>query len=378
MKKIVFTIGLILSLYNCSKPKQLEITSPNGLVKIVLDNQGEILKYNLFDNDTVLVLDSEISILQGLEVKITETKTKQVNETWKPVWGQFSEIIDQYNELEVSLDYEGIPAKLFIRTYNNGLAFRFTILEVPEITKPSFFMEYGLTHTSKLYSPAFEKEPIGPIEIGALAKMDTIKYAFKMPLLVENAQHKFLSLLESDLISAPGFDLIEFKFDTDRNKLVSENDFISDEKSLVTPWRIILFEDQIGDLLTNTVPLNVAAPNQIQNTSWIKPGKTLWDWRVHGYQAEDGFTYGIDNESYFRYIDFAAENNIEYFMIDDAWYTDVKPGYIQMSEKLDLDKVTGYAQEKGVSLLLYYDRRQGNYGDEALFPYYKSLDMKGV
>ncbi|WP_397447896.1 glycoside hydrolase family 97 catalytic domain-containing protein [Polaribacter sp. R77954] len=73
------------------------------------------------------------------------------------------------------------------------------------------------------------------------------------------------------------------------------------------------------------MPLNVATPNKIKKPSWIKPGKTLWDWRVHGFKTEDGFTYGINNESYYRYIDFAAKNKIEYFMMDDGWYTDVNP-----------------------------------------------------
>ncbi|WP_158973899.1 glycoside hydrolase family 97 catalytic domain-containing protein [Cellulophaga sp. L1A9] len=126
------------------------------------------------------------------------------------------------------------------------------------------------------------------------------------------------------------------------------------------------------------MPLNVAAPNQIKNSSWIKPGKTLWDWRVHGYTADDGFTYGINNESYYRFLDFASENDIEYFMIDAGWYSDVKQGQIEMSENLNFDKVTNYAAEKGVSLLLYYDRKRGDYGDEDLFSYFKSLGMKGI
>ncbi|MUH35550.1 hypothetical protein D9O36_06845 [Zobellia amurskyensis] len=140
----------------------------------------------------------------------------------------------------------------------------------------------------------------------------------------------------------------------------------------------MLLEENIGDLLTNTVPQNVAAPLALEDTSWIKPGKTVWDWRVHGYTAADGFTYGIDTESYLRFIDFAADNGIEYFMIDDAWYTDVSEGHIEMSDKLDLQKVMDYAKEKGVSILLYYDRRQGDYGDAALFPYYQELGTKGI
>ncbi len=378
MKKIVFVVSFVLALCSCANQKHFELTSPDGKVKIVLDNTENNLKYNLSGSGSDLILNSEISILQGLKVVILDTKIKEVNETWNPVWGQFSEIKDTYNELEVSLDYEGIPAKLYVRTYNNGVAFRFNVSEVSKNKKPSFFIEYGLPKTSNLYSPVGEGEPWGPLKIDDFIKMDSIKQPFKMPLVVETVENKFMSLLESDLVSAPGFKVIDFNFDTQRANLISNNEFISEEKNIITPWRVILLEDTIGNLLTNTVPLNVAAPNKIEDPSWIKPGKTLWDWRVHGYKTEDGFTYGINNESYYRFIDFAAENDIEYFLIDDAWYTDVKEGHIEMSDKLDLAKVEKYAEEKGVSLHLYYDRREGNYGDEALFSYYKSLGVKGI
>lgn len=378
MKKLIVIINVICLVFSSCNSNTVEITSPNGLVKIVLDNNEGNLNYNLYDNNIGIILNSQISILQELKVNVLDTKIKQVNETWNPVWGQFSAIEDHYNELEVSLDYEGTAVTFLVRTYNDGVAFRFKANEISAYSKPSFFIEYDLPNTSNLYSPAGEAEPIGPLSIDALSIVDSIKHKFKMPLVVEREGNKFLSLLESDLVSASGFNVIDFKFDKKKNKLISENEFHSEEKSLITPWRVILIENQIGDLLTNTVPLNVAAPNQIKDASWIKPGKTLWDWRVHGYEAEDGFTYGIDNESYYRFIDFASENDIEYFMIDSGWYMDVKPGYMEMSKKLDLDKVTKYAKEKGVSLLLYYDRHRGDYGDEALFPYYKSLDMKGI
>ncbi|MGJ8743553.1 glycoside hydrolase family 97 catalytic domain-containing protein [Polaribacter sp.] len=379
LKKIIGFVCIMLLFFSCNNHFiQTEIISPNGIIKIVLENENKVFTYRVLENEKEIISNSEISMLQGLKVDVLKTKAKEANKTWNPVWGQFSEIKNNYNELEVALSYQGTSATLFVRMYDNGVAFRFKMNEVSNNLNPSFFMEYGLAETSKLFSPAGIKNPIEPIAIADLNKLNPLKDQLKMPLVIENKEHKFLSLLESDLVSAPGFNVINFKFDTERNKLTSKNDFISEEKNLITPWRIILLGDKIGNLLTNTVPLNVAAPNKIENPSWIKPGKTLWDWRVHGYTAEDGFKYGINNESYYRFIDFAAENNIEYFMIDDAWYTDVKPGYMEMSDKLDLDKVTKYAKKKGVSLLLYYDRRQGDYGDKALFPYYKSLEMKGI
>ncbi len=380
MKNIVLTLIFVVSLFGCKSSKNLEVTSPDEKIKIVLNNKEGHLKYNLYDGEKEMVLNSEISILQNVKVEVLESKVQEVNTTWNPVWGQFSKIQDHYKELEVSLDYEGTLATLLVRAYNGGVAFRFKAEGISPENNAAFFVEYGMPHSSGVYSPAGEGQPYGPISIADLgqAKANGKKHKIKMPLVVEHEEHKFLSLLESDLISAPGFDVIKFNYDEQKKTLVANNPFKSEEKRLITPWRLILLEDHIGDLLTNTVPLNVAAPNQIQDASWIKPGKTLWDWRVHGFTTEDGFTYDIDNESYFRFIDFAAENGIEYFLIDDAWYTKVEPGKMTMSDKLDLDKVAAYAEEKGVELILYYDRRQGDYGDEALFPYYQSLGMKGI
>nr|WP_218017724.1 glycoside hydrolase family 97 N-terminal domain-containing protein [Formosa haliotis] len=312
MKKILLIISLILTFYNCQSPEEMHMSSPNGTIKLELNNEAEQLQYSVYNAGKPLILNADISIFQQTGVKVVETKIHQVQNTWNPVWGQFSEIENHYNELEVSLDYKGTPATLFVRAYDAGVAFRFQMDTWTSSETPSFFMAYNLADSNQLYSPAGEGSPFGPISIQELKNKDATKQKLKMPLLVEGTD-SYLSLLESDLISAPGFDVIKFQFDVQRNNLVSKNDFISDEKSLITPWRLILIEDHIGDLLTNTVPLNVAAENQIKNTSWIKPGKTLWDWRVHGYTTNDGFTYGIDNESYYRFIDFAAAQDIEYF-----------------------------------------------------------------
>jgi len=380
MKLNLVALCFVFMLFNCKEISVLEVCSPGGLVKVILHNKDNVLTYSILKANQSIILNSEISILNGVKVEVVATKINQVKNTWNPVWGQFSDVEDYYNELEVSLNYQGIPAILLARTYNNGVAFRFKSNSMSDAVQPAFFIEYAMPDSSQLYSPAGEGQPFGPVAISELSqdKIENKKHKIKMPLVVEREQERFLSILESDLVSAPGFDVMKLNFNKARNCLVSNNTFQFNDTNLITPWRLILIEDKIGDLITNSVPLNVAAPNQIEDPSWIKPGKTLWDWRVHGFKTEDGFTYGIDNESYYRFIDFAAENGIEYFMIDDAWYTKVEPGKMTMSEKLDLDKVITYAEEKGVSLLLYYDRRQGDFGDEALFPYYKSLHMEGI
>ena len=43
--------------------------------------------------------------------------------------------------------------------------------------------------------------------------------------------------------------------------------------------------------------------------SWVKPGVTVWDWRIDGAKV-DGFKYEMSLPSWKRMVDFAAENGI--------------------------------------------------------------------
>ena len=118
-------------------------------------------------------------------------------------------------------------------------------------------------------------------------------------------------------------------------------------------------------------------PSKLKDTSWIKPGKGLWDWRVHGYDNGD-FVYGIDTRSYLRYIDFCAEQGIEYFTVDDHWFKSAKDGTMIVSPEVDIEKVMGYAKEKGVMIMLYYDNKKGKFGDDKLFSRYAQLGAAGM
>ena len=378
--KSILILILGITIFSCSKTTSTDLVliSPNGKINLHLYASNKSLKYTVDWDGVALIDTSKVSFFKDIPVELISFDTVQVQQTWKPVWGQFNEIKDSYKEMCIQLKYNNIPSQLFIRAYNEGVAFRFKADSIPETLKPSFNLEYVLQDSDMLYMTAGEREPIGPITIDSLKNRNHKKREEKLPFVVETKSKKYMALLESDLYKAKGFKTLSFHVDTTSNKLIGANTYKGTSQNIVTPWRVILLEEKLGDLITNTLPQNVATPLAIKDPSWIKPGKTLWDWRVHGYTADDGFTYGINTESYLRFIDFAAEKNIEYFLIDDAWYTTISERHIELSSKLDLTKVSSYAKEKGVSLLLYYDQRKGNYGDEALFPYYKSLGMKGI
>ncbi|UMB53763.1 glycoside hydrolase family 97 protein [Lutibacter sp. A64] len=375
-KTTIFSILLALSLVMsaCSTKQEIyQIDSPDNSVQLSLKKLKGNLVYTLNWQKESVIDTSVLTIKPNAEIEIIKAELKSSDTTWKPTWGQFSEIRDYYNELVLSIKIDSIEGKLFARTYNDGIGFRFELDDIKKEDQFNFYSEYNLSNTDTFYYTAKGTQPKGPYKLNNLSKQQ-----IGIPVVVEKSSKKFLSILESDLISTKGFQTMKIDFDEHSEKLISKSETNSLDGKLITPWKVILLGETAGDLVINSVALNLAAPNKIENSDWIKPGKTLWDWRVHGYTTADGFKYGVNTDSYKRFIDFAAEKKIEYFLIDANWYTKTYKGSFDIAKELDLQKVIAYAAKKEVDLLLYYDRHKGNYGDDALFPYFKSLDMKGI
>lgn len=388
--KIILFVLISSLLQSCNqKENTFKLASPNGEITVLVDNAENKIKYAVVWNKQTLINPSEISIFPDLAANITRASKRTNNTNWKPTWGQFSEFVDNYNELTLDIEYEQFRTKLYVRLYDQGVGMRYEIEDYGEEDQATFLCEYQLGSDQFIYSANKEHEPLGPLGLEEYknAVIPNAKEArnkasdnlkIYIPIVVEQPNVPFLSILESDLFSANGFESMKIGYDEERAALVSSHQPKIEEGKLLTPWRVILINDKIGDLVVNQVTLNLAAPLALEDDSWITPGITLWDWRVHGYTADDGFQYGITTESYKRFIDFQKEMGIAYFLIDDFWYKHVSKGHFELSDHLNLQEVLDYANKEGTDLLLYYDNRHGSYGDEELFPYYETLGMKGM
>lgn len=381
--RLLLIIAFLGSLSSCKEPMDnFQISSPDASIILDIKLIDHKLSYSVKQDGQEKLGHSTLEIFENGKVTILGAKETESDSTWKPVWGQHSSIRDHFRELQLDIDIDGVAGKLLARVYDEGLGFRIVLNEGEKPKEGNFKLTYKLPDGSNYYFPKGETEPVGPVNYNGLQEVlkqgNGKKPKISVPLLVELKDKSYLSLLESDLFASTGIGSMHLG-GTDQTDIVSSDNKVSlTNEEWKSPWRVILLGKSAGDLVVNTIPVNLATPSQLENTDWIKPGKTLWDWRVHGYTAPDGFIYGINTESYFRFIDFAAEKDIRYFLIDDSWYKHATEGHFELSEKLDLQKVIDYAAQKGVELILYYDRKHGEYGDEKLFHYYNSLGMKGI
>jgi len=348
----------------------LEVQSPDGQLAVSFDVKDGALTYSASRGGAEVLGSSKIEILAGAKMKLVEHSIRENDATWKPVWGQFSTIRDHHRELTLSLTANGMPVTLLCRAFDTGLGFRFELSEETKGKKLSFSSAYRLTEDEGFYHPKGEQGVSGPLRRADLKGVPT-------PLVLVREDGSALAWFESDLYSATGFGPMKTNYNKGTEVFTSSSSATSSGADQVTPWRTILLVDRVGEFTVNTVALNLAAPCVLEDTSWIKPGKGLWDWRVHGYDNGD-FVYGIDTKSYLRYIDFCSEQGIEYFTVDDHWFKSAKGGKMVVAPEVDIEKVMSYAKEKGVMIKLYYDRKKGNFGDETLFKHYAGLGASGM
>lgn len=358
-------VGMLAAANSMAAP--IVVPSPGGQLEVALEVKEGALYYSLKRGKKSLVAPSKIEIFAGAEMAITDHSVHDTDSSWTPVYGQFGSIRDHHRELKVALTANGLPVQLLCRVYDTGFGFRFNLSKAATGKKIAFTSEYRVTEGAAHFAGSRG----GSVELASKPNRVPV------PLVTEREDGLHMALLESDLYSAAPFESMRIRYANANRCMLAVSSAVATGEQQPTPWRVILVGETAGDLTTNTVALNLAAPCKLQDTSWIHPGKGMWDWRIHGYDNGE-FVYGIDTRSYLHLIDFCAEQQFEYFTVDDFWFESAGEGQMTVSPKVDIAKVMNYAESKGVMIMLYYDRKKGDFGDETLFEHYAKLGAAGM
>ncbi|EMI52286.1 alpha-glucosidase [Rhodopirellula sallentina SM41] len=364
---MLFALSAVLTIASSDAAEPIIVKSPDGSVAVSFEINGDDLTYAINRGEKTIIPPSQIEVFTDAAMAVTGHQTQTHDSVWEPVYGQFRSIRDHYNELTLSLTAGRVPVELICRVFDTGVGLRFVMSEESRGRKISYQTVHRLPNVAAAHNGS---------RGGKIPNLKTSR-RISVPLVVQRSDNVHVAILESDLYSAAGFESLRMKYSSSHRGVVASNVAVSQGAGHLTPWRVVLIGDTAGALTVNTVALNLAAPCQIDDTDWIVPGKGLWDWRIHGYHNGD-FAYGIDTRSYLRLIDFCAENEIEYLTVDDFWFEHAGNGKMKVSPKVDIAKVMQYAKEHGVRIMLYYDRKKGNFGDETLFEHYAQLGASGI
>jgi alpha-glucosidase len=165
----------------------------------------------------------------------------------------------------------------------------------------------------------------------------------------------------------------------DRNqKITKEAEFIAKVSGpRQYPWRVFIVGEDDKVLIESNLAYQLAPPSVIEDVSWIKPGKVAWDWynanNIYGVDFESG----LNTKTYRYYIDFAAENGIEYVIFDEGW-TKSTTEILGFNPDMDVKGLIQYAESKGVGIILWVLWKPLSENLTEILATYKSWGARGI
>jgi alpha-glucosidase len=376
-----------------------DLRSPDNKIEVRV-RTAHGLHYDVLLNGKPLMEDNTASIdidhkTLGKETKVLRAKESKHDEMLEPVVRQkFAKIRDNYKEVRIEM--EGGYAVVF-RAYNEGVAYRLetslpqqnvkVYSEEASFNFPRDFVVFYpqedsfMSHNERKYLPQHLSE-IAPQFIATLPAVVDVTGLAKVAVAesdVEEYPGLWLHGTAGPSLAArfPPYPLKEKRLDELNVPVVEAADYIADTRGTRTyPWRVMGIVEHDTDLLTNELVWLLEKPSQVQDTSWIKPGKVAWDWwndwNVYGVD----FKAGINTATYKYYVDFAAKYGFPYIILDAGWY---RPGHAtEVIPELNMEELAAYAQQKNVGLILWMAWKTLDEQLEEALDQYAKWGIKGL
>jgi len=389
---------------------QAGVASPDGRNRVTVQLTEGRLQYSLARDGRVLILPS----LLGFEfrgtpplrdgLRITDTTRQSHDQWWTQPWGEVARVRDHYNELAVSVEETGPPARRFVlrvRAFDDGIGFRYELPEQPglgafELTGE--LTEFALADNARAWWIPSNRPRMDRSEMLYASSPMSLLDSVQTPLTLEIRDGRtFMVIHEANLANYARMNLAGQRGEsrTLRADLAPMADGIKvrGRTPFLTPWRTIQLADSLTRLAPSLLGLKLNPPNALPSTDWIRPMKYVgiwWGMHINTMTWSSGPKHGATTANARRYIDFAAANGFGGVLVegwnlgwDGDWianrdafsFTRAYPDY-------DLAEVAGYARQKGVRLIVHNETSGGilNYERQmdSAFALYRSLGVNAI
>lgn len=417
MNKLTLILVTAIAVTATSCGDKVNLASPDGnlTVKFDLNDHGQPYYSVNFMGEQIITpstlgfdLKDSAPLTQGF--KITNVTRTSFDGKWTPVWGENSEIRDNYNGFTVSMAQKDgdITRKLDIefRAYDDGVGFRYIFPEQETkqfvITEELSQMGMGGDYTAWWIPGDYESQEYeyNKTRLSGIRQRSEEGFPYNVSqnffsptgvqtsLMLKTDSGKYLNLHEAALIDYPAMHL------NLNDTTMTFTSWLSpgrgEGKAVIhtpfkTPWRVIMVGDKATDILASNIIYNLNDPCALDDTSWIKPvkymgvwwemitGKSSWaycdahdfDLATFDYsKAKPNGVHGANNANVRRYIDFAAENGFDQLLVEgwnvgwEDWFGREKDyvfDFVTPYPDFDIKALNEYAQSKGIKLMMHHE-----------------------
>jgi alpha-glucosidase len=387
-----------------------DVRSPDGSVVLSLYTGGPLAYSLVVDGKTVvsrsaIELDLATDARLGAQARLEGETRRTVDATWTNDFGNNRNVRDHFNEVAIRLKDHGLRFVVIARAYNEGAAFRLALPSqhgMDSFTVTRDATEFAFPAEARVWAGKNNAEGPSRPEGGFVGSQEWqflpsdfagLKPEFKygLPFLVQTSGI-YVAVTESDLVDwagmwlqrkpgtastmvaalAPPLPAQPWPERIQANRTASgvsdapppqgpvQDGLVVSKTPHNSPWRVFLVGRHPADLLGSNVVLNLATPNRLTDTSWVKPGMASWGtwWPGTGHN---------NLATIETYIDLAAAMGWPY----------------QLTEGRDRSIVpaeVAYGKERGVRIWLWFHFNE--FADPASyrrdFPKYAQMGVAGL
>ena len=393
-----------------------KVSSPDGNVELSFNlKDGHIPVYSLDYKGKPVVGESHLGFkLQGSGMydwfEISDTATREIDETWNPVWGEESQIRNHCNEMTVTLRQTSSNRfmKICFRVFDDGMGLRY---EFPDQKSMAYFVitdeltEFAMTgdHTAWWIPGDYDTQEYDYTrsrlsEIRGLlssAISDNLSQTIfsetgvQTSLQMKTDDGIYINLHEAALVNYPAMHLLL----DDKNMVFKAHltpdpngDLAYMQSPCTTPWRTVIVSDDARDILASRITLNLNEPCKIEDTSWIKPCKYMgvW-WEMIAGRSDWSYTWdlnsthidtddltkvkphgrhGATTANVKKYIDYASANGFDGVLVEgwnvgwEDWFGNMKDyvfDFVTPYPDFDVEEIEKYAAEKGIKMIMHHE-----------------------
>lgn len=402
MKGVLLFLFLIWGVVEQVYPQQA-LQSPDGKYNFVFEQKDGRLTYHLDYANKQVIEEGELGVnidnhlvesamgipvdnskvwTRGMQVIKVERTAK--DDTWNPIYGEYSSIRDHYNEMVIHLmkggnhdnsgnGYDKRQQYLFdiiVRAYDGGVAICY---HFPEATN-GLFMHITDDLTSFRLAPGAEAYHFA----WAQAHANKVKLLKSEKVWKNEAERPLVLHLANGLYAAIGEAALS-DFVRGKLKLKADNELqmsMFQSADIITaydmPWRFIMVGEKAIDLINNKqMVLNLNAPCQIADAKeWIRPGKAFRVCR-------------LDKKTLYEGVDFCVDRGLQYIELDAGWYgpeMKMSSSALKVADSRDFDmaELCAYAKSKGIGVWVYVNQRALYQELDKILPLYRKWGISGI
>lgn len=372
MKNLIKSIAmftLLASVISCATKKaEWSVLSPSENLKFnVVFGENKRLLYNvsiiesgvekaIIANSPLGIRRADASFIDNLTF-VAEIADVAISESFSLPQGKKKSISTETNELTLTFKNEDDKEiQIIVRASDDGVAFRYRF---PESDDNTFSVEDELTGFSitgegktwmapydivSMYSPGYERYFENGIAIGTTAPGEE---GWCLPALFET-ENAWMLLTEAALDSnyfgshlqpnaEGGKYTIRMPEPNEANNVCTN--IPQATLPWATPWRVMIIGKNLSDVVESNLVVALNPPSEIEDESWIKPGRASWSW-WSDWPSSKNFN------SLKKFVDLAVEMGWEYSLVDANW--DIMTGG-------NIEELVKYANSKNIGILMWYN-----------------------